>query len=176
MNWVIAISVSSGAIFAAAIAWLLRQIGHTGTHLPVTADWIEDLSVERYRPMMRLLDPDDARFLTSHPACQSEWERRLRVRRCQIFRGYLRCLNGDFGRVSMAIRILMVQSRYDRPDLARVLIRRRLEFLWRMAAAHVRLLLYGWGCSAVDVRHLVRTFDSLRLELRALLPASAATS
>jgi hypothetical protein len=36
-----------------------------------------------------------------------------------------------------------------------------------------RLLLYRWGVCSVDVTSLVRIFESMRLELRSLVPAQA---
>ena len=174
MNWVMAISILVSA-FAAGMIWFLRRMGAAQTRLPVTAYWIEELTIDRYRPMVRLLDLEDSQFLQSQPGYTPEMANRLRARRSQMFLGYLRCLDADFQRVSMAIRILMAQSGRDRPDLARLLVQQRILFAWGMASAHLRLLLYRWGYCAVDATNLVQTFDSMRRELRLLLPAVAAT-
>ncbi|HLK49480.1 MAG TPA: hypothetical protein VKT49_15165 [Bryobacteraceae bacterium] len=155
---------------AIGLVWLLREMGCAERCLPITADWISELSAERYRPMLRLLDTDELDLLKSQPHFTAGQESQFRSNRAQIFRGYLRCLHADFLRISMAIRVLMVQSRDDRPDLARVLIRRRTVYAAAAAAVHLRLFLYERGVCGVDATGLMRTFEEMRRELRSLLP------
>jgi len=156
----------------AGMCWLVHRVASPKASLPVTAGWIDALSIERYRPMVRLLDSEDLEFLRSQPGFTPSMATRLRIQRCQIFRGYLRCLNNDFAKVCMAIKILLLQSRYDRPDLAAVLVRQQVLFTAGMAAVHFRLLLYRWGWCGADVTGLVKIFDSMRLELQTLVPAT----
>jgi hypothetical protein len=99
---------------------------------------------------------------------------KLRTERCQVFRGYLRCLNADFQRVCVALKLLMLHSRFDRPDLASVLVRQQVMFEIGMVLVGLRLFLYRWGLCGVDVTSLVQIFDTTRLELRRLVPATAA--
>ncbi|HWB87041.1 MAG TPA: hypothetical protein VG675_23060 [Bryobacteraceae bacterium] len=139
--------------------------------LPVTAEWIDDLSIERYRPMIRLLDGEDLEFLRAQPGYTPKMASRLRIQRCQIFRGYLRCLHTDFKRVCIAIKVLMLQSGHDREDLASALVRSQMQFALGMARVQVQLMLYRWGLSGVDVGELLSVFDVMRLELRSLVPA-----
>jgi hypothetical protein len=155
-----------------AVFLLVRKVAAAGSSLPVTAEWIGELSVERYRPMIRLLDGADLEFLQSQPGFNPSMATRLRVQRCQIFRGYLRCLNADFGRVCAAIKLLMLQSRHDRPDLAEALLRQQIQFACGMLAIQFRLFLYRWGLCGVDVTALVGIFDAMRLELRSMVPAA----
>jgi len=138
----------------------------------VTAEWIDELSIERYRPMMRLLDGEDLEFLGSQPGFAPRMAAKLRLQRCQIFRGYLRCLNLDFKRVCTALKVLMLQSRHDRPDLASALVRQQLMFAFGMTMVQSRLFLYRWGVCGVDVTSLVKIFEAMRLELRSLVPAA----
>ena len=159
--------------FGAALIWLVQQLGSANIRLPLTASWVEELSTERYRPMMRLLNADDRQFVESQRGLPPGTTRAFREERCRVFRGYLRCLYLDFRRVSMAIRILLAQARDDRPDLAAVLIRRRMAFAAGMAVVHLRMILYRWGIGGVDVVALVHSFDDLMRELRALLPRAA---
>jgi len=95
---------------AIMLPFLLKKVATSGGSLPVTAEWIDELSVERYRPMLRLLDGADLEFLRSQPGFNNAMAIKLRAQRCQIFRGYLRCLDADFGRVCGAIKVLMLQS------------------------------------------------------------------
>jgi hypothetical protein len=157
---------------ALALPLLLRKVAVASGSLPLTTEWIDELSIERYRPMLRLLDGEDLEFLRSQPGFTPNMATKLRIQRCQIFRGYLRCLNADFGRVSAALKILMLQSRNDRPDLAGALVRHQATFLCAMAMVNFRLVLYRWGVCSVDVTSLVQIFDVMRLELRTLVPVA----
>jgi hypothetical protein len=87
---VLALSLAMAAIF------LIRKMGPSGHSLPVTAEWIDDLSIEQYKPMLRLLDSADIEFLRSQPGYTRAMEVKLRAQRCQELRGYLRDLNTDF--------------------------------------------------------------------------------
>jgi len=172
MEYVLAISIVTFLALAVALFLLVRKMAFTGSTLPLTAEWIEELSIERYRPMMRLLDGADLEFLRSQPGFTPRMANKLRVQRCQIFRGYLRCLNADFQMVCAAIKVLMLQSRQDRPDLAGLLVQQQMRFACGMGLAYSRLFLYRWGVCGVDVTGLVKIFDSMRLELRSLVPAT----
>jgi hypothetical protein len=118
------------------------------------------------------VDSRDLEFLRSQPGFTPENLRRIRRQRCKIFRGYLRCLQNDFGSVCAAIDLVMLQSEEDRLQLAAALLRHRLMFAAGMAAVHCRLALYRWGVSGVDVAGLVKRFDRMRSELRTLVPAA----
>jgi len=172
MEYVLAISIVTFLALAIALFLLVRKLAFNGSSLPLNAEWIDELSIERYRPMMRLLDGADLDFLRSQPGFTPRMAAKLRTQRCQIFRGYLRCLNGDFQRVCAAIKILMLQSREDRPDLAGLLIQQQMRFACEMGLVYFRLFLYRWGLCGVDVSSLVKNFDRMRLELRSLVPAT----
>jgi len=126
--------------------------------------------------MMRLLEAQDLEFLRTQPGFTPKMIHKLRRQRCQIFRGYLRCLNGDFARVCTAIKLVMLHSRRDRPDLAGALMHHQIMFSAGLLSINFRLVLYRWGLCAVDVTSLVQIFDTTRLELRSLIPASASLS
>jgi hypothetical protein len=158
----------------AALVFLMRAMAGERHSLPVTAEWINDLSTEQYRPMFRLLDSADIEFLRSQPGYTPAMETKLRQQRCQVFRGYLRCLQGDFQRVCMALKIVMAQSEHDRPDLASVVMHQQLLFAAGMLTIHGRLLLYRWGICEVDVTDMVRIFDRMRGELCTLVPSAMA--
>lgn len=173
----ISVVLLAGVILAAlmiVLAILVRSLGSAGHCLPVTAEWIDELSVERYRPMLRLLSSTDIEFLRTQPGYTPKMESQLRAQRCHIFSGYLRCLNMDFRRVCLALKLLMAQSQHDRADLAAALVHHQILFASGMIAVRARLFLYRWGICSVDVTHLVRIFDVMRLELRHMMPSSAA--
>lgn len=162
-----------GLAFLARRASQIRP-GHQA--LPVTVDWIEEMSTERYNPMLRLLEEDEVQFLKAQGNFEGRRETEFRTERTRLFREYLGCLRADFEQMSMAIRILMVQSCHDRPDLARALVGRQAVFAVTLALVHGRLILYRWGICGVDARGLMRSFEAVRLELRALLPTAVAVT
>jgi hypothetical protein len=168
----LAISIFAVTALIASLVVVVRGMGSAGGDLPLNADWIDQLSVERYRPMMRLLDQGDLDFLRSQPGFTPRMAARFRAQRSRIFRGYLRNLSGDFRRVCTAVKFLMLQSKRDRPDLAAVLVRQQTLFAFGMAMVEARLFLYRFGLCTVDVRTLVKTFDVVRLELGNMVPAT----
>jgi hypothetical protein len=172
----IAISVFAVAALVAALIAVVRRCGFAGGDLPLNADWIDDLSVERYRPMLRLLDQREIDFLRSQPGFTPGMADKFRAQRTQVFREYLRDLSVDFRRVCMAVKVLMLQSHRDRPDLAATLVRQQAQFALGMSMVEARLFLYRWGLCTVDVSALVKTFDVMRLELRSMAPATMAAA
>jgi hypothetical protein len=172
MNWTaLFLPLILALVAALLITW--RRLIARPANLPVTATWIEELSPERYRPMMHLLDADDFEFLQAQPDFTPGMARSLRAQRCRLFRGYLRTLSADFGRVVMALKLILVCSAHDRPELSSALVAQQVKFAMTLAGVHVRLFLFRWDLCRVDVSRLVSIFDSMRLELQALVPANA---
>ena len=167
------LSIVACIVLASAIVFTIRKAAPRAGSLPVTANWIEELSLDRYRPMLRILAADDFGVLRSQPGYTPEMLAKLRSQRCRIFREYLRALREDFARVCLALKLLMVQAGNDRPDLASTLLRKQLQFAFGVAAVEVRLALYSWGIGSVEVAGLLAVFDGLRVELRTLVPVSS---
>jgi hypothetical protein len=172
MNWIL-LFLPLAVVLLVGGCWLLRSLTSQSGNLPVTATWIEDLSVERYRPMGRLLGNEDLAFLRTQPGFVPQMAHRLRAARVRIFRDYLGQLERDFRQVSMALKLILVHSGDDRPDLASALLRQQMHFEFALAVARGRLMLYRCGFSGADVSDLVGSFDSMRTELQRLVPASA---
>jgi hypothetical protein len=97
---------------------------------------------------------------------------KLRTQRTQIFRGYMRNLETDFGRVCSAIKVVMLQSQHDRPELAEALVRQQVTFACAMLSVRARVFLYSMGICGVEVSKLMRIFDSMQLDLRTMIPAA----
>lgn len=158
----------------AVLAFLFRRLIAGPKSLPVSVDWINDLSVTRYRPMERLLSEVDYRFLAGQPGFDQRMLRRMRAERRKIFRGYLACLSRDFSLVGAALRLMMMYSTQDRPDLAGILYKQQAMFAFGMLAVQWRLVLHTCGIGTVDVSGLVRAMESIRMELRLMIPAEGA--
>ena len=165
------IIVLSASVVVIGVVYLLAkaQLGaRSRNRTPL--DWTPELSLDRYRPMFRLLEDEDIRFLRSQPGGTPALVNRLRRQRYLVFRGYLRSLQHDFQRACEMLTILAVQSQSDRKDILRSLVMSRLKFRAALMRVHWRLLLYRWNVAQVPVAHLVALFESLQLELLALDP------
>jgi hypothetical protein len=154
-----------------AVAILVfRQIASLKRRPALPVDWTADLSVDRYRPMYRLLDEDDIRFLRSQPGSTPALVKRLRRQRCRVFRSYLRSLERDFQVASEALMLILVQSPSDRRDAICALLATRVKFAVGIFRVRCRLLLYRWNVGRESVATLLSLFEELQLELLALVP------
>jgi len=160
----------------AALAVFVGKLLLSGGDLPVTAEWFEELSLERYRPMLRLLEPQDLEYLRAQPGFTPRMARKLRMQRYHIFRGYLRSLSMDFRRISAALKLLLLQSGEDRPDLAGILLRQQINFACSLVVVHFRLALYRLGMGAVSAASLVEIFNRMQGELHDLMPALSSSA
>jgi hypothetical protein len=122
--------------------------------------------------MLRLLDVKDLEFLRAQPGFTPNMETQLRRQRCQMFQGYLRSLSQDFRRICAAIKLMMLCSKNDRPDLAGILLHHQFVFGLAFLQVECSLLLYRWGLGQVNADGLMRAFDRTRVELRRLVPSA----
>jgi len=172
-------SVGFAAVLVGLVfAFLLRKATARGRFPDVTPEWISELGTARYRPMERLLREDDYHFLRSQPGADAKMIRRLRAERRQIFRGYLRCLQRDFMRVSDALRMLMLTSHEDRPDLAAALLKQRVAFTVGVTVVRLRIAMRATDWAADDIRELIGALDTVRHQFQQLasVPAAAAAT
>src|SRR5574340_299610 len=156
---------------AIVLAVLFR--GMASPKRPVNTDWVQKFSIERYRPMERLLDERDFVFLASRPGYEPGMKRRLRAARRKAFRAYFRALQRDFGRLYGALNLLLVNAPEDRPELAAAVLKQRAMFQWGVLLVEGRLFLHAFGIGTVDVRGLLGVLDSMRVEVRELSTAGA---
>ena len=166
-NYVLAALVAA-VPFGLALLFLYRKASRASNAI-VAVDQCLALSLDKYRPMERLLREDDFRFLAAQPGYSPQMGRRFRAERRRIFRGYLRNLKRDFGRVSLAFQLLIVHSAEDRGDLASILIRQRLLFALGMLAVEGRLLLHAAGVGTVEVSGLIGSLEAMQLQMRQLV-------
>lgn len=152
---------------------LARHIGCGSEILPVTTEWLGDQSDDRYRPMLRLLQEADFRCLRQQHGFTPAMERKLRSERVKLFDNYLHLLESDFKRVCLALKVMMVRSEQDRPDLASALLHCQFTFACGILHVQFRLILFRLGIAGVDASGLVRMFDGLRLEVKTLVPTAA---
>lgn len=173
MNLAILIPALVCAAMMAGLALVLHNLARAESALPVTAEWINELSMDRYRPMMRILDSSDFEFLRAQPGYTSQMESRLRTQRCQVLRGYLQCLDMDFKRVATALKVVMTQSDQDRSDLAMALVQHQVRFAMGMVWVRCQLYPYEFGIGRIDVTSLLQVFDVMRVELGNMVPSAS---
>jgi hypothetical protein len=87
-------------------------------------------------------------------------------------RQYLRLVRRDFDRLYTVGKTLVVHSAEDRSEFAAALLRQRLTFLYAVTAVQVRLWLDWAGTGTIDVRGLVDALESLRVQVRQLMPVA----
>ena len=131
-------------------------------------EWEGLFSVSRYKAMERLLDETDGQFLRSYQNFTPQENKKFRSRRVKLFRGYMHQLSEDFNRIHKALKVMMVQSHIDRPDLAGLLLKQQFTFSFAMMAVEVKLMLYSFGWAGVDVKALMEPLTAVRTQLQAL--------
>jgi hypothetical protein len=128
----------------------------------------ESFSPECYRPMGRLLDEADGKFISSHSSCTRQIKKNFRKQRIGIFRAYLRALSQDFHRVCKALKLYMVACKVDRSDLAAVVMKEQFRFAASMVYVEFTLMVFATGWSGVDASRLIRAVDAMRDRMQSL--------
>jgi len=172
MNVVMGAGVGAGLFLLCAAVLIWKMLSSIRVR-SVEPEWLQDFAVSSYRPMERLLDEDDITFLKKQSGYEPGMERRLRADRQRVFRMYLKDLGRDFNRLHYALRLMVLHATEDSPELATTLIKQRFVFLLGYAAVHVRLELYRFGISGVDVAGLISTLETMRQELHAMMSSPA---
>jgi hypothetical protein len=115
-----------------------------GVHASGT-EWLDEFTIERYRPLDRLFDPDDLQFAEAHPGYTASLGRKLASSRRAAARLFLAELTSDFDRMVRLGREMLLASRQDRPDLLATLVRQWTAFHFRIFVLRVRLVLAPLG-------------------------------
>lgn len=160
MLFLITILAMAFLMASAAMFTIFKKIG--SGNLVSDADK-PDFSAAYYRPMLRLLDESDWGLVDSRE------RRRFQAERRSIFRGYLRELRADHGRIIEAMRNLLVESQIDRPDLAVAMLRCQFMFGLAMLSIEFKLLVHASGLGSVDVKSLVGAVDGLQCQLQDMM-------
>ena len=179
MNYFVVAALMALLPIGVALVFLFRTLS-SRRNVDISVGGPLVLSPGKYRPMERLLQPDDFQFLAAQRGYSPQLGRRFRTERRRVFRAYLRSLKRDFDTVSLTFRTLILHSAEDRGDLAAALIRQRLLFAFAMLAVEGRLLLHAAGVDRVtiDVSGVVESLETMQAQMRALLtpPSTAMAS
>jgi len=150
-----------------AMVMLIHKLASPGRCEVVSAEWLSRFSVAKYRPMERLLSHSDLAYLRAQTGFRPSLGWRLRFERIRAYRGYLKCLRGDYRKLEAAIGLWIASSPKDRPEFAIHLIKSRARFLAALLSAEFHLVLYGLNMAPRDKSaNLVDGLDDLRVYLR----------
>jgi hypothetical protein len=183
--WQIAASAVSGAAALGAAIGLGSLVSHRLLRYRHASNSIEPLgersasleaSLDRYRPMVRLLDSEDLKFLASRPGYRPELGARMRKSRRRIFRMYLAELSADFQFLHAAARRMVAEAPEQHADLVPILMRQQVAFWRSLAAIEVRLALSWAGLAPVDATGLLRIVGELQQALAAATAMPSAAS
>jgi len=158
------------ALLATIFVVLFRRLFTRVDENESAADWLNEFSLESYRPMERLFNESDYRFLAEQPGYNPGIAKKLRIERQRIFRGYLRQLIGDFHRLVHVANLMMVYSGDDRSDMARSISRLRLRFYWTVICTQTRLSLPGTLGRRPDAGSLIATLRTMYQSVIQLAP------
>src|SRR3954451_16232945 len=158
---------------AFASGLLIRKMASRTRTVEYDPAWLEDCSIAKYRPMLRLLSEDDYEFLSNQAGYQGKIASELRSERRKVFRAYLRNLVRDFGRLHHCAKMMAAYSAQDRPELGTKLLMQKVTFTAAVAAVRLRLALHTVGIGTVDVRNLVNSLDHMRSSVDSLMPMTS---
>jgi hypothetical protein len=137
---------------------------------PHSPSWLDEFSVDNYAPMERLLDRGDFVFLAAQPGYRPELAKRLLAARRKAFCEYLYQLIRDFNRLHFMAKLLLIHSPEDRPGFAAALWRQQLTFYFAVCLVRCKVALYPLGWTPVDVPELLEALETLRRQVRTVLP------
>ena len=167
----IAVACLSFVFLAALTVFLHRRFTAVSRDFVFDGEWLSNFTAERYRPLRRLLDEGDVRFLRAEPGFRRELELRLRKSRVGVFRSYIRRLGRDFEKLQ-AMGKLIVIYRGGNDQLREQLFQQKLAFTQSLIQIHLRLALYQLGGPRFDVSPLLKPVERLTEALQ-LLPGNA---
>jgi hypothetical protein len=176
MDWQMAVPAVSGAAalgLGALVTQRLLGYRNTGAGRETLGEVVAETAKDRYRPMARLLDSEDLRFLESRPGYRREMGTRLRNSRRRIFRMYLKELSADFQNLHAAARRMVAEAPEQYADLVPLLMRQQAAFWLALAGIEMRLALSWAGFAPSDARVLVELMDQLQRALVAAAPLPA---
>ncbi|HXP83912.1 MAG TPA: hypothetical protein VN841_04295 [Bryobacteraceae bacterium] len=182
LAWQMAAAVVSGAAtvgLGASVSHRLLSYRNTWNDQEAPSEGFRETSLDRYRPMARLMDPEDLRFVGAEqfPVLEAGYTRqvaaRLRDSRRRIFRMYLAELSADFQRLHAAARRMVAEAPEQHAGLVPVLMRQQIAFWRSLAAIELRLALSWAGLAPADASGLLKIVGDLQRALAAAAPMPA---
>jgi hypothetical protein len=132
--------IAASVVCAGLVLVMVRLTRHFAAPQPisVTAEWLDQLSIET-TDLLHLLGEEDHQVLHTQPGFTPKSATKHHIQRCQLLQEHLPRLKDDFRLICLAVKVIMVQSERDRPDLARMLVRNQITFAYRMMTVRFQL-------------------------------------
>jgi hypothetical protein len=150
---------------AALLCLLFYRLVVAGRVFQIDASWWGRFSPNRYRPMRRLLNPEEFGYLRSLAGRDPALVAECRRNRVQVFQGYLRELIADFGRLQ-ALGQLLVGAGSATETLREELFRQKVRFTVSVWRVRWELLVFRLGLGDVDVTALLSAVQASTMVLR----------
>ena len=160
------LAVAAGVAFALKRLWSLDELPDLSR--------LEDSPEEKYAAMGRLFSGRDIAFLRTQPGYSGQLEKSFRRRRAEVFRMYLRSMQGDFTAIHSAARAMAAQG-MGGTELSGQLVHLPLVFKRTVFVARWHAFLYEHALAvpAVSLEPAVNAMFRLRRHL-ALTASGAA--
>jgi|ERR1051325_9643868 hypothetical protein len=136
---------------------------------------MREFDLRHYRPMLRLVEQEDAIFLESQPGYRPEIGRAWKRARRRVLRMYLRGLSRDFHRLHAEARRMIAGAAAEHSHLVGVLFRLKWEF-WRVrTVVEFRLILHRLNIGRPDLQPLIDLLQEMQAQLQAPTTSPAAS-
>jgi hypothetical protein len=159
------------ALFA---AFFFAQFRRTYGANPPDTKWLDQFSLDKYRPLDRLFDSADLHFAAAQPGYTASLGRKLAASRRAAARLYLTELTVDFDRLVRLGRHMVTVSPRDRSDLVSTLFQQWLAFHVQVLSLRFRLRLAPLGLRTTRPAGLLEQLSRMRVVVAMLdVPAQA---
>jgi hypothetical protein len=168
--------VIAGLLILAIVACLAVRAARAAQtpppHQPVQPEglaWLRDFSIEKYQPLLRLLDSSDVDWLATQPGYEPRLAKQLGKQRARIFRAYLSLIGADGKQLQAIAWNLTVEADRDVRGLAAFISRQAWTLDLFLFRARLRLALWRLGVGRVDARPLLDVLEVLARTTRLLV-------
>lgn len=167
-------------LLLAGFVVLIRSVARESRHeedaagragaAPVNSVDQSDVSADRYRPVVRLLDPQDLAFLEQLPGYHPSIGRRLRNERRKLMLTYLSMMKTDFDASYRLATDMLANAPQDQGSFAEILLRERSRFLLNYWRIRVSLVLRLTGETPAVARQMLASMQSVEQCLQTVSP------
>ena len=154
---------------------IIRLRIRNGAGEPAHADDAVEFSLDRYRPMQRLLSEQDMLFLKQSLGYTKQMGKRWKRQQLGLFKMYLKELRIDFYKLHAEARSIVADTGIESPDFVRQLIHQRIQFGYAVAKVELHLSLASCGLGAVTATPLLQTVEVMRMRLQTMAPRPTPT-
>jgi hypothetical protein len=157
----------------AIIVFLFHRLASQAGSDLSAEQWRDEFSVDRYRPMERLLSERDFEFLARQPGYQPRIGKELRAARRRIFEGYLCLMVEDFNQLLGRAKLMVIYAPGDGSDVLRALFKQQIRFYALVCRVRLRLALSRFGVAPSNPRQLIGALEQLCERVERLLATPA---